>query len=81
MDLTVSDFLEYFEGEADVSILACYVEGFQPLDGERFVGIARRLREKGKRVIAFKRGRPPSGRRRPRAIRPLSRVTTPSRGP
>ena len=61
MDLTVSDFLEYFEGEADVSILACYVEGFQPLDGERFVGIARRLREKGKRVIAFKAGKTPLG--------------------
>jgi acyl-CoA synthetase (NDP forming) len=61
MDLTVSDFLEYFEGEADVSILACYVEGFQPLDGERFVRIARRLREKGKRVIAFKGGKTPLG--------------------
>ncbi len=61
MDLTVSDFLEHFEGEPGVSILACYVEGFQPLDGERFVRIARRLREKGKRVLAFKGGKTPLG--------------------
>ena len=57
MDLTVSDFLEYFERDDAVSILACYVEGFQPLDGERFVRIARRLRQKGKRVLAFKGGK------------------------
>ncbi|HQR68622.1 MAG TPA: CoA-binding protein, partial [Thermoanaerobaculia bacterium] len=61
MDLTVSDFLEHFEADAGVSILACYVEGFQPLDGERFVRIARRLREKGKRVLAFKAGKTPLG--------------------
>jgi acyl-CoA synthetase (NDP forming) len=63
MDLTVSDFLEYFEGDETVSILACYVEGFQPLDGERFVRIARRLRRKGKRVLAFKGGKTPLGAR------------------
>jgi acyl-CoA synthetase (NDP forming) len=57
MDLTVSDFLEYYETDPDVSILACYVEGFQPLDGARFVSVARRLREKGKRVLAFKAGK------------------------
>ncbi|MFI5182509.1 MAG: hypothetical protein ACHQPI_14075, partial [Thermoanaerobaculia bacterium] len=61
MDLTVSDFLEYFDGDSRVSILACYVEGFQPLDGERFVRIARRLREKGTRVLAYKGGKTPLG--------------------
>jgi len=61
MDLTVSDFLEYFERDDGVSILACYIEGFQPLDGERFVRIARRLRQKGKRVLAFKGGKTPLG--------------------
>ena len=61
MDLTVSDFLEHFEGEPEVTILACYVEGFQPLDGERFVRIARRLRAKGKHVLAFKAGKTPLG--------------------
>jgi acyl-CoA synthetase (NDP forming) len=61
MDLTVSDFLKYFEREEAVSILACYIEGFQPLDGEEFVRIARRLRQIGKRVIAFKGGKTPLG--------------------
>ncbi len=61
MDLTVSDFLQYFERDDGVSILACYIEGFQPLDGERFVRIARRLRQKGKRVLAFKGGKTPLG--------------------
>ncbi|HUM02236.1 MAG TPA: acetate--CoA ligase family protein, partial [Thermoanaerobaculia bacterium] len=61
MDLTVSDFLEYFERDDSVSILACYIEGFQPLDGERFVRIARRLRQGGKRIIAFKGGKTPLG--------------------
>jgi acyl-CoA synthetase (NDP forming) len=57
MDLTLADFMEYFEGDDSVSVLACYIEGFTPLDGERFVNVARRLREKGKRVIAFKAGK------------------------
>ncbi len=61
MDLTVSDFLKYFEREEAVSILACYIEGFQPLDGVEFVRIARRLRQIGKRVIAFKGGKTPLG--------------------
>lgn len=61
MDLTVSDFLKYFERDDGVSILACYIEGFQPLDGEQFVRIARRLRQVGKRVIAFKGGKTPLG--------------------
>ncbi len=61
MDLTVSDFLKYFERDEAVSILACYIEGFQPLDGVEFVRIARRLRQIGKRVIAFKGGKTPLG--------------------
>jgi acyl-CoA synthetase (NDP forming) len=57
MDLTVSDFLEYLLGEDDVKVIACYVEGFKPLDGDRFLKLARELRERGKRVIAFKSGK------------------------
>ena len=61
MDLTVSDFLEYFLEDDAVKVLACYVEGFKPLDGERFVRLARELRSRGKRVIAFKAGKTPLG--------------------
>jgi acyl-CoA synthetase (NDP forming) len=57
MDLTVSDFLEYYLGDDTARVIACYVEGFKPLDGERFVRLARELRARGRRVIAFKAGK------------------------
>ena len=57
MDLTVSDFLEAALEDDSVKVVACYVEGFKPLDGARFVDLARRLRERGKRVLAFKAGK------------------------
>ena len=57
MDLTVSDFLEYYADVPGVKVVACYIEGFQPLDGERFVRLARKLRGQGRRVIAFKAGK------------------------
>lgn len=56
MDLTVSDFLEALLEDEGVKVVACYVEGFKPLDGTRFVDLARRLRARGKRVLAFKAG-------------------------
>jgi acyl-CoA synthetase (NDP forming) len=61
MDLTVSDFLEYYLDDDTTKVLACYVEGFKPLDGERFVHLARELRARGRRVIAFKAGKTPLG--------------------
>ncbi len=57
MDLTVSDFLEAALEDDGVKVVACYVEGFKPLDGARFVDLARRLRGQGKRVLAFKAGK------------------------
>ncbi len=61
MDLTVADFLEHFLGDDSVSVLACYVEGFKPRDGERFVELARQIRARGRRVVVFKAGRTPLG--------------------
>ena len=57
MDLTVSDFLEAALEDDGVKVVACYIEGFKPLDATRFVDLARRLRAKGKRVLAFKAGK------------------------
>jgi acyl-CoA synthetase (NDP forming) len=57
MDLTVADFLEYFLDQEGVRVIACYIEGFKPLDGERFIALAREARRRGKRVIAFKAGK------------------------
>jgi acyl-CoA synthetase (NDP forming) len=57
MDLTVADFVEHFLGDDSVSVVACYIEGFKPGDGERFMELCRRIRARGRRVIVFKAGR------------------------
>ncbi|MDM7914304.1 MAG: acetate--CoA ligase family protein, partial [Candidatus Eisenbacteria bacterium] len=57
MDVTVSDLLEHYLGDPGVQVLACYLEGFQPLDGLRFVDLVRKHREAGRTVIAFKAGK------------------------
>jgi len=61
MDLTVADFLEHFLAEPEVTVMACYVEGFRDGDGVRFLEFARAAREAGKRVIVFKAGKTPLG--------------------
>jgi len=57
MDLTVADFLSHFNNAEDVDVIACYVEGFRPGDGDRFLAECRRARSIGKRVIVFKAGK------------------------
>jgi acyl-CoA synthetase (NDP forming) len=57
IDLTVADFLEYFEKDPSVRVLAFYVEGFTPLDGARFSAIARRVAASGRHVLVYKAGR------------------------
>ena len=57
MDLTAADFLEYFERDPSVRVLAFYVEGFAPLDGARFSAIARRVAASGRHVLVYKAGR------------------------
>jgi acyl-CoA synthetase (NDP forming) len=63
MDLTVGDFLEHFNGDSAVNVIACYVEGFRPGDGARFLIQARRARSLGKRVIIYKAGKTALGAR------------------
>jgi len=57
IDLTAADFLEYFERDPSVRVLAFYVEGFAPLDGARFSAIARRITASGRHVLVYKAGR------------------------
>ncbi|HEX7615035.1 MAG TPA: acetate--CoA ligase family protein [Thermoanaerobaculia bacterium] len=63
IDLTAADFLEYFEMDPSVRVLAFYVEGFLPLDGARFAAVTRRLTAAGRRVLVYKAGRTPLGAR------------------
>lgn len=57
MDLTVADFLCHFNEVPEVNVIACYVEGFRPGDGDRFLAECRRARKLGKRVVVFKAGK------------------------
>jgi len=57
MDLTVGDFLEHFNGRDDIDVVACYVEGFRPGDGDKFLRQALLAKAAGKRVIVYKAGR------------------------
>ncbi|MGZ6988765.1 MAG: CoA-binding protein, partial [Thermoanaerobaculia bacterium] len=61
MDLTAADFLEHFADDATIRLLVFYVEGFAPLDGERFARVARRVTAEGRHVILFKAGKTPLG--------------------
>jgi acyl-CoA synthetase (NDP forming) len=57
MDLTAADLLEHFRDDDGVKVVACYLEGFRPGDGERFLSAARALRRRGRRLLVFKAGR------------------------
>ena len=63
MDLTVGDLLEHFNGDPTVDVVACYVEGFRPGDGAKFLTQARRARRLGKRVVIYKAGKTALGAR------------------
>lgn len=65
MDLTASDFLEYYLDHGtgpggrevtDPKVFAFYLEGFQPGEGERFLQLVRRARADGRAVVVYKAG-------------------------
>jgi len=62
MDLTASDFFEYYlEHETDPQVFVFYIEGFQPDEGERFLGLVKRAREEDRTVIVYKAGKTAAG--------------------
>jgi acyl-CoA synthetase (NDP forming) len=61
VDVTVSDYLEYLEGDAQVRVFAVYLEGFRRGDGERFLEVAGRIVRGGRTVLLYKAGRTPEG--------------------
>jgi acyl-CoA synthetase (NDP forming) len=63
LDLTASDYLNYFSSGDDASVFALYIEGFVPGDGLALARAAREMVKKGKCVVAYKSGRSPEGRR------------------
>lgn len=63
LDLTASDYLNYFRTADDASAYALYIEGFIPGDGLALARAARELVKRGKPVLVYKSGRSPEGRR------------------
>jgi acyl-CoA synthetase (NDP forming) len=61
MDVTVSDYLAYLEGDPGSRVFAVYLEGFQRGDGERFLEAVRRITASGRPVLFYKAGRTREG--------------------
>ncbi|MBE0592421.1 MAG: acetate--CoA ligase family protein, partial [Gemmatimonadales bacterium] len=62
-DLTVGDYLTYLKDDPEVRIIACYVEGFRPLDGRRWLEAAAEIVSSGREVILYRAGRTTEGTR------------------
>ncbi len=60
-DLTIGDYLTHLAVDPDTSVFACYVEGFRPGDGSRFLTAARAIRDRGGTVVLYPAGRTPVG--------------------
>lgn len=60
-DLTVGDYLAYLKDDPEVEIFACYVEGFRPLDGRRWLEAAAEITASGRTVLLYRGGRTAAG--------------------
>ncbi len=61
-DLTAGDILRFVNNNQDISVVACYMEGFNPLDGLAFAKALSQAVIQGKDVIFYKAGRTPEGK-------------------
>ncbi len=61
VDLTVGDYLTYLKDDSKIEVFACYVEGFRPLDGRRFLEAASEITRGGRPVILYRAGRTAAG--------------------
>jgi len=61
IDLTLADYLEYLASDREVDVFACYLEGWRPLDGRRFLETASKLSSEGRAVILYPAGRTAEG--------------------
>lgn len=63
IDLTVSDYLNYFKDDEEAKVFGVYIEGFLPADGLSFAEAACQIvRQEGKIIVLYKAGRTPEGR-------------------
>jgi acyl-CoA synthetase (NDP forming) len=62
-DLTIGDYLSWLKRDPAVSLFACYVEGFRPLDGRQWLEAATAIVAQGRSVLLFRNARTPEGAR------------------
>ncbi len=63
IDLSVSDYLNYFKDDHEAKVFGVYVEGFLPADGLAFAEAACKIvKQEGKMIVLYKAGRTPEGR-------------------
>lgn len=63
LDLTLGDYLTHLRDDPGVVVFACYVEGFQTLDGRRWLAAVREITASGRPVILYRAGRTLAGAR------------------
>lgn len=61
MDVTLGEWAEHLVEEPELEVVACYVEGFRPGDGLRFLHAARAHRARGRQVVLYRGGRTREG--------------------
>jgi acyl-CoA synthetase (NDP forming) len=61
LDLTAGDYLTYLKDDPEVEVFACYVEGFRPLDGRRWLAAAAEIAASGRAVLLYRAGRTAAG--------------------
>jgi acyl-CoA synthetase (NDP forming) len=61
LDVTVGEWVEHLVDEPGLDVVGCYVEGFRPGDGARFLRAVRAHRSKGRMVVLCRGGRTPAG--------------------
>jgi len=61
IDLTAGDYLTWLRDDPEVCVAACYVEGFRPGDGTRWLRAARDFVRQGRTVVLYRAGRTPAG--------------------
>jgi len=62
LDLTCTDYLEYFGEDPEIAAVMMYIEGLHPDEGQRFIKVARRVTQR-KPVVVIKTGLGAAGAR------------------
>ncbi|MEW6444161.1 MAG: acetate--CoA ligase family protein [bacterium] len=62
IDLTASDIVRFIDRDEEIRTIACYMEGFNDLDGLEFSKAVRHSVLQGKEVLFYKAGRTPEGK-------------------